>query len=134
MTAAMETTPKWMKQVIWRRRLRHIIMGGIMLLIVGLVVGSIFVNYTHEETVTARVVSINTRLEVGGSSDEYTHASTTYLVSTDKGVFKIQPDGLMASPAFGMLETGKTYRFRVRGIRNELMRYLPYIIEADSVR
>jgi ABC-type uncharacterized transport system permease subunit len=129
----METTPKWMKQMMWRRRLRHIIMGVVMVLIVGLIIGSIAVNYTTEETITAKVVSINTRLEVGGGGDETTHASTTYLVSTDKGVFKIQPDGLMASQAFGMLETGKTYRLHVRGIRNELMKYLPYIIEAEEV-
>ena len=118
---------------MWRRRLRHIIMGVVMVLIVGLIIGSIAVNYTTEETITAKVVSINTRLEVGGGGDETTHSSTTYLVSTDKGVFKIQPDGLMASQAFGMLETGKTYRLHVRGIRNELMKYLPYIIEAEEV-
>lgn len=130
----METQPKWMKQVMWRRRLRRIIMGGVILLIVGLIFGSFFVNYTTEETITAKVVSINTRLEIGSSSDEITQASTTYLVSTDKGVFKIQPDGLMASSAFGMLETGKTYRLHVRGIRMELMKHLPYIIDAEEVQ
>lgn len=130
----METQPKWMKQMMWRRRLRRIIMGGVILLIVGLIFGSFFVNYTTEETVTAKVVSINTRLEIGSSSDEITHASTTYLVSTDKGVFKIQPDGLMASSAFGMLETGKTYRLHVRGIRMELIKHLPYIIDAEEVQ
>lgn len=130
----METQPKWMKQMMWRRRLRRIITGGVILLIVGLIFGSFFVNYTTEETVTAKVVSINTRLEIGSSSDEITHASTTYLVSTDKGVFKIQPDGLMASSAFGMLETGKTYRLHVRGIRMELMKHLPYIIDAEEVQ
>ena len=119
---------------MWRRRLRRIITGGVILLIVGLIFGSFFVNYTTEETVTAKVVSINTRQEIGSSSDEITRASTTYLVSTDKGVFKIQPDGLMASSAFGMLETGKTYRFHVRGIRMELMKHLPYIIEAEEVQ
>ena len=129
----MDTTPKWMKQVRRARIIRHSIMGAIILLVIGVIVGGIFANYTTEETITAKVVSINTRLEIGGSSDEITHASTTYLVSTDKGVFKIQPDGLMASSAFGMLEAGKTYRLRVRGIRNELMKYLPYIIEAEEL-
>jgi acyl CoA:acetate/3-ketoacid CoA transferase beta subunit len=130
----MKTQPKWMKQVMWRRRLRRIITGGIILLIIGLIFGSFFVNYTTEEIVTAKVVSINTRLEIGSSSDEITHASTTYLVSTDKGVFKIQPDGLMASSVFGMLETGKTYRLHVRGIRMEIMKHLPYIIDAEEVQ
>lgn len=130
----METQSKWMRQMMWRRRLRRIITGGIILLIIGLIFGSFFVNYTTEETVTAKVVSINTRLEIGSSSDEITHASTTYLVSTDKGVFRIQPDGLMASSAFGMLETGKTYRLHVRGIRMELMKHLPYIIDAEEVQ
>ena len=130
----METQPKWMKQMMWRRHLRRIIMGGIILLIIGLIFGSVFVNYTTEETITAKVVSINTRLEIGSSSDEITQASTTYLVSTDKGVFKIQPDGLMASSVFGMLETGKTYRLHVRGIRMELMKHLPYIIDAEEVQ
>lgn len=122
-----------MKQVRRARIIRHSIMGAIILLVIGVIVGGIFANYTTEETITAKVVSINTRLEVGGSGDDMTHASTTYLVSTDKGVFKIQPDGLMASSAFGMLEAGKTYRLRVRGIRNELMKYLPYIIEAEEL-
>lgn len=129
----MKTQPKWMKQMMWRRRLRRIIMGGIILLITGLIFGSVFVDYTTEETITAKVVSINTRLEIGSSSDGITQASTTYLVCTDKGVFKIQPDGLMASPFFGMLETGKTYRLHVRGIRMERMKHLPYIIDAEEV-
>lgn len=129
----MDSTPKWMKKMVWLRRIRLFVMAVVILLIAGLIVGGIYANYTTEETVTAKVVSINTRLEVGGGGDEITHASTTYLVSTDKGVFKIQPDGLMASPAFGMLEAGKTYRLHVRGIRNELMKYLPYIIEAEEV-
>lgn len=129
----MKTQPKWMKQMMWRRRLRRIIMGGIILLITGLIFDSVFVDYTTEETITAKVVSINTRLEIGSSSDGITQASTTYLVSTDKGVFKIQPDGLMASSSFGMLETGKTYRLHVRGIRMELMKHLPYIIDAEEV-
>ena len=119
---------------MWRKHLRHIIMGGIMLLIIGLIFGSVFADYATKETITAKVVSINARLEIGSSSDEITQASTTYLVSTDKGVFKIQPDGLMASSAFGMLETGKTYRLHVRGIRRELTKHLPYIIDAEEVQ
>lgn len=130
----MKTQPKWMKQMMWRKHLRHIIMGGIMLLIIGLIFGSVFADYATKETITAKVVSINARLEIGSSSDEITQASTTYLVSTDKGVFKIQPDGLMASSAFGMLETGKTYRLHVRGIRRELTKHLPYIIDAEEVQ
>ena len=129
----MDSTPKWMKKMVWLRRIRLFVMAVVILLLAGLIVGGIYANYTTEETVMAKVVSINTRLEVGGGGDEITHATTTYLVSTDKGVFKIQPDGLMASSAFGMLAAGKTYRLHVRGIRNELMKYLPYIIEAEEV-
>lgn len=129
----MDTTPKWMKQARLARIIRLCIIGAIILLVFGIIVGGFVANYATEEIVTARVVSINTRLEVGGGSDGLTDASTTYLVSTDKGVFKIQPDGLMASPVFGTLEAGKTYQMHVRGIRNERMKHLPYIIEAEEV-
>ena len=128
----MDTTPKWMKQVRRRRIIRRVITALAALVIVGAIVGSFSLYYTTEETVTARVVSINSRLDIMGS-DKTTSASTTYFVSTDKGVFRIEPDGLMASSAFGMLEKGKTYRMRVRGIRYETTGSLPYIIEAEEV-
>lgn len=129
----METTPKWMKRVRRARIIRRVITALAALVIIGAIVGSFSLYYTHEETVTARVVSINGRLDISNDEEGVAYTSTTYFVSTDKGVFRIEPVGLMASSAFGMLEKGKTYRMRVRGIRYETTGSLPYIIEAEEV-
>lgn len=120
------------RQIMWRRFLRHIIMIGFWVIVIGAIIGCIFANYSKEENVTAKVISINTRLELGTIRDNPTNASTTYLVSTDKGVFKIEPDGIMASPAFGRLEVGKTYKIHARGVRMETFGAFPYIIEAEE--
>ena len=123
---------KYQLKQLWRNIKRQGCMFafiGIFAVVVGVCVA---IEYNHEESVTATVKSINTRLDINTDKDGLSNSTTTYLVGTDQGVYKIQPDGLMASSAFGMLEAGKTYRLRVRGIRNELMKYLPYIIEAEE--
>jgi len=95
------------------------------------IVGYGYMMYQKVDHVTAKVVNITQQQNVSGDKDHFS-TTYTYIVSTDKGVFNIQPDGLFASSAFGTLEKGKTYRFEVRGGRSDFMGIFPYIIKADE--
>lgn len=85
--------------------------------------------YGNEQTVTATVISFNTKMNVSGS-DGNTYSTYEYLVTTDKGIFKNQPDGIFHSKAFGKLEAGKTYTFHIRGIECPIIGVYPFIIDA----
>lgn len=101
-----------------------------ILIIIGLMlfIGVPFAMYTHEETHTITVYSINQRMHVYGSDGD-TYSSYEYLVSTDKGVFKIDPDGIFHSSMFGKLEVGKTYTVKTRGYSVPLLGIYPNIID-----
>ena len=128
----MHPMTKYQLKQLWRNIKRQGCMFafiGIFAVVVGVCVAT---EYNHEESVTATVKSINTRLDINTDKDGLSNSTTTYLVGTDQGVYKIQPDGLMASPAFGLLETGKTYNMKVRGFRYPSLGIFPYIIEAEE--
>lgn len=93
-----------------------------------LIIGGPFAMYTHEETHTITVYSINQRMHVYGSDGD-TYSSYEYLVSTDKGVFKIDPNGIFHSSMFGRLEVGKTYTVKTRGYSVPLLGIYPNIID-----
>ena len=101
---------------------------GILALIV-IVIGGLVAQYTHEESFTATVYNVTTQMNLTGDKDAFS-TSYSYYVSTDKGILKIQPDGLMASKDFGRLENGKTYRFHTRGYSYPLLKVYPYVITA----
>lgn len=116
-----------------RRSLRRSLPTLILIAIFLCFVGAWYTLQFHTEaTVTAKILNLTERRDVSGDND---HISTsyTYIVSTDKGLFKIQPDGLMASPAFGTLEKGKTYTMKVRGMTNEFLGMYPYIVSAEEI-
>lgn len=106
--------------------------NGFCLLVFIVLVGiSTYVQYTKEDTVTATVQSITTQQSVNGI-DGNVITSYTYLVGTDKGTMKIQPDGIMSSTAFGRLKEGKTYRLHIRGFSFPLFGMYPYIVDAKE--
>lgn len=90
--------------------------------------------YMTESVVEAKVLAINTRFDANMQTDGMTGSEVTHLITTDKGVMKIQPVGLMASDQFGFIHEGVTYRFTTRGISFAPYRLLPYIIKADSIK
>ena len=97
--------------------------------------GVLFVaEYMTESVIEAKVLAINTRFDANMQTDGMTGSEVTHLITTDKGVMKIQPVGLMASDQFGLIHEGVTYRFTTRGISFAPYRLLPYIIKADSIK
>lgn len=117
-----------------RNKLKYILIA-IVVTIVVIGGGVLFVaEFATENTVTAKVQTVNTRIDAQMQVDGLTGSEVTHLISTDKGVFKIQPVGVMASTQFGMIKEGVTYTFTTRGINFPPYRLLPYIIKADSVK
>ena len=111
------------------------ILMGIIILSTIIIGGVLFVSeLTRENTVIAKVESVTTRFDGNMERDGLTGSEITHLITTDKGVFKIQPVGFMSSPQFGTIKEGVTYQFTTRGINLPAYRLLPYIIKADSIR
>lgn len=99
------------------------------ILILGIIIGVPYVTtYNHEKIQTITIYSINTKLHVSGSDGD-TYSTYEYLVSTDKGIFKIEPDGFFHSDMFGKLEEGKTYTVKTRGFSVPLLGIYPNIME-----
>lgn len=93
---------------------------------------SCVLEFTHQETKTAKVLSINTQQRTQGDKDGFT-TTYSYLVSTDEGVFEISPDGLMASPYFGTLKEGSYYVISLRGFSFPIIGLYPYIIDVKEL-
>lgn len=107
------------------------IFGVIAIIVV--CVASVFVQYSYEQSLKVVVRSITTQQNFTGTTDQFS-TSYTYYVGTDKGVFKIQPDGIFASRDFGALETGKTYFIKTRGMEYPMFGIYPYIIKAKEAQ
>ena len=115
----------YIRQNPFRRFLGRIGLSGLLLLLLLFFIGSfIMVDYHHKNYVDATVTSITTKQNI---------TSYEYLVSTDKGVFHIRPDGLTASKYFGRLEEGKKYSFMTRGYTISFFGFYPSIITANRI-
>ena len=88
----------------------------------------IAIMYSHQQTETIKIISINTRMHVSGS-DGNTSSTYEYLVSTDKGIFKIEPDGIFHSNDFGNLVVGETYTVKTCGFSVPILGIYPFILE-----
>lgn len=99
--------------------------------VLGLIAWVCYAQYTHEETVKATVCSIAVQQHVIGDGDGI-GTSYIYIVATDKGTMQITPKGLMASPSFGRLKEGCSYRLRTRGFSFPLIGMYPFIIDAKE--
>ena len=102
----------------------------LMPLILAVIIGvGLVMDYTHESDLTAKVMSVNTQRITYGDKDGV-NTNYRYLVTTDKGILDIKPDGLLASPQFGAVQEGKTYHFHLRGYTIPIIGFYPSIIEA----
>ena len=113
--------------------MKKITIAGIIL-IFGLICLGVGANYTHTEETEVLVRSLITQQEIRGSGDKDNTISTTYkyLGNTDKGTYRITPEGLYASECFGSLEENKTYTIITRGYSFPLAGMYPYIIDAHE--
>jgi hypothetical protein len=103
----------------------------VMAMVFVLMMIGVVVEYSHENDITAKVISINIQQHTHGDKEGFS-TSYNYLVATDKGTLEISPDGLFASRQFGTLKEGKTYIFHLRGYSITLIGLYPFIIEAKE--
>jgi hypothetical protein len=96
-----------------------------------LLFGATTFQYLKEEEVTAQVLSITVQQNVTGNK-EGMYTFYQYIISTDKGVMEIRPDGLFGSAQFGTLQEGHTYHMKTRGYSFPLFGIYPRIIEAKE--
>lgn len=89
-------------------------------------------DYVHESDLTAKVISINAQQITHGDENGFS-TSYRYIVTTDKGILYIKPDGLLASPQFGAVQEGKIYHFHLRGYTIPIIGFYPNIIEAEEI-
>ena len=85
--------------------------------------------YNTESRFSAKVLNITEQRHVNGSEGGVV-TTYDYLVSTDKGIYKIEPKGFFACSKFGTLEKGKNYFFHTRGVKIELIGCYPFIVDA----
>lgn len=94
----------------WKKKLiKHAFMAciAVLILVIGFAAGDYVVREVYQESkVTATVKSIEERMSVG---------STTCYIITDKGTFRVEPEGIDACPDYGLIEVGMTYNMTVRG-------------------
>lgn len=88
-----------------------------------------FYNIISIKTVNVLAITTQQRIEGndGGLSTHY-----DYIVSTDCGLFKIQPSGLFASQSFGQIHEGEQYTITAIGFSIPLLNIYPYIITAEG--
>lgn len=103
----------------------------VMVMVFVLMMIGVGVEYSHENDITAKVISINIQQNMHGDKEGF-NTSYNYLVATDKGTLEISPDGLFASRQFGTLQEGKIYCFHLRGYSVPLISLYPFIIEAKE--
>ena len=97
---------------------------GWLLVFVLVIAAMIAIPYTHETTETIKVLTLKDK--VTGTDGSTT---TQYLVITDQGTYRIEPDGPFYSKCFGQLKEGETYTVRLRGYSFPVLGVYPYIIE-----
>ena len=106
--------------------------AALVCLLIAAVVSFIPANYLHSGESVVRITNITVQQNVsGGSEDAGVSTSYRYIVSTDRGIFHISPDGLYASTAFGKIEAGATYRIFHRGYTIPFLGIYPHITHAE---
>lgn len=88
--------------------------------------------YNQQGTETVTIYSIKEQQHVSGNDNGF---STTYYyyVSTDKGMYRIEPDGIFHSNSFGGLKEGSTYYIETRGISIPFFGVYPFIMNAKEI-
>lgn len=111
------------------KRVRHTKMVVIGVILFLLLLVSLCAYYSHETNEVVKVYSVTTQQNQYGSDGNIT-TEYDYLVSTDKGVFEISPDGILHSHSFGTIKEGEIYEINCRGYRIDILGIYPHIIYA----
>lgn len=98
----------------------------IILIILGLCAGCSLMN---RKTETHKILSIDKVEQTVGDSDGF-NTVVYYLVTTDKGAYKVVMSGFNAAPQCAGLKKDSTYVLTTRGVRIPFFGYYPNIIEA----
>lgn len=103
----------------------------VSLLVIGLFAGVFCSFYNTHATKTVTVLAITTQQRISGDNGSVsTHYE--YIVSTDCGLFKIQPYGIFASQSFGQIHEGERYTIETVGFSAPWANIYPYILRAEG--
>lgn len=83
--------------------------------------------FYNETTQEHKVYSIDKVENTTGDSDGFTTV-VYYIVTTDKGVYKVVMDGFNAAPQCARVQKDSTYMLTTRGIKIPLLGIYPNII------
>ena len=101
------------------------------LVIWGVITGVFIKFYNTHDTKTVTVLAITTQQRISGDNGSVsTHYE--YIVSTDCGLFKIQPSGIFASQSFGQIHEGERYTIEIVGFSVPWANIYPYILRAEG--
>lgn len=88
-------------------------------------------NYSNPQKDTHTILRVDKVESVQGNSDGFT-TDVHYMVSTDKGAYKIKTNGLNACLECTGLKEGKTYILITRGMNIPLIGWYPNIIGYEN--
>lgn len=89
--------------------------------------------YNQEGSETVTIYSVNEQQHISGNNEDGFSTTYYYYVSTDKGMYRIDTDGIFHSDAFGSLNPGETYYIKTRGVRAPFFGIYPFIMSAQKV-
>lgn len=88
-------------------------------------------NFSNETTEVHKVYSIDKVEKTVGDSDGFT-TELYYMVTTDKGAYKIVSEGFNASPQYAGIQKDSTYVLTTRGVKFPFLGIYPKIISAKK--
>ena len=91
------------------------------------VCGILAIDLANERTQTHKVLSIDMVQKTQGDSDGF-YTTVYYQVSTDKGSYRIEMDGLNAAPECAGIKKDSTYVLTTRGANVPFFGIYPSII------
>ena len=105
---------------------------AILIIIVALIFGVLILykNYASPQREVHKILKINKIESVQGDSSGLM-TDVYYMVSTDKGAYKIKTEGLNACLECIGIEEGKTYILTTRGINYPLFGMYPNIVKYE---
>ena len=95
-----------------------------------LIGGSIATDFANRQTQVHTIRSINKVEKTHGDADGFT-TEVYYLVTTDKGAYKVVMDGFNAAPQCAGVKVDSTYTLTTRGINFPFLDIYPKIIAVE---
>lgn len=110
-----------------RKSYRAACWAFVMVLIIGVVFATEFAN---EKTQMHTILSNEKVEKVHGNEDGFT-TEVYYLVTTDKGAYKVVMAGFNAAPQCAGVKKDSTYRLTTRGLEMPFFDIYPKIIKVE---